>query len=237
MVINSNTPGSQSLGGRYAQGLRTLARELPELARADRYLELGNRLAEHRALVVLVALGMYLAALAAAVLLADATMFFFLSLLVATLAWAYGARCGLLCIVASVPVHGLLMVYIYHDWIYFWWTLSLGGRGIQVIVALVFGWVRTVQRQIERQQYELAERNGELQRILAQVKELRGLLPICASCKSIRDDQGYWTKLEAYLAQNANVQLSHGMCPSCASTFYPDLYPLAHHHDAGDLSA
>ena len=103
--------------------------------------------------------------------------------------------------------------------------------------ALVFGWVRTVQLQLEQQQNELSERNGELQRILAQVKELRGLLPICSSCKSIRDDQGYWTKLEAYLAQNANVQLSHGMCPSCASKFYPDLYPLAHPPESGDLSA
>lgn len=235
MLTDPNT--AEAADRDYGRRVRALARDVHVLARADRYLELGNRLAEHRGLVVLAALAVYLAALGVAVLLADATLIFFLTLVVATVSWAYGTRYGLLCIVLSIPVHGLLVVYIYHDWIYFWWTLSLGGRSIQVIVALVFGWVRTVQLQLERQQSELFERNGELQRILAQVKELRGLLPICSSCKSIRDDQGYWTKLEAYLAQNANVQLSHGMCPSCASKFYPDLYPLAHPPEGGDLSA
>lgn len=215
----------------------TLARDLRALASADRYIELGSRLTEHRHLVVLGALAIYLAALVAGVLVGDATLIFFLVVPVAALAWAYGTRYGLLAILLSVPIHGLLVVSIYHDWIYFWWTLSIGGRGIQVLVALVCGVLRNVQRKLEHQQSELTTRNSELQQILDQVKELRGLLPICSSCKSVRDDQGYWTKLEAYLAENSNLQLSHGLCPNCASKFYPELYPLVHLPDHGDLNA
>jgi hypothetical protein len=50
---------------------------------------------------------------------------------------------------------------------------------------------------------------------LANVKTLHGLLPICASCKKIRDDHGYWTQLESYLRQHTDAQFTHGICPDC----------------------
>ncbi len=56
---------------------------------------------------------------------------------------------------------------------------------------------------------------AELQESLANVKQLRGLLPICAHCKKIRDDQGYWEQLESYLNRHAEVQFSHGICQDC----------------------
>jgi len=56
---------------------------------------------------------------------------------------------------------------------------------------------------------------AELQRALAEVRTLGGLLPICAWCKRVRDDRGYWSQLEAYLSQHAPVEFSHGMCPDC----------------------
>ena len=56
----------------------------------------------------------------------------------------------------------------------------------------------------------------ELQDALGQVSELSGLLPICASCKSIRDDKGYWTRLEAYISAHSKAEFSHGICPECA---------------------
>lgn len=55
----------------------------------------------------------------------------------------------------------------------------------------------------------------ELQEALANIKTLRGLLPICAWCKKIRDDQGYWKQIEVYLSTHTEVQLTHGMCPEC----------------------
>ncbi|RMH11733.1 MAG: PAS domain S-box protein [Gammaproteobacteria bacterium] len=63
----------------------------------------------------------------------------------------------------------------------------------------------------------------ELRQALEEVRELRGLIPICASCKSIRDDQGYWQRLEAYFQEHSDVQFSHSICPECAQKLYPDL--------------
>ena len=58
----------------------------------------------------------------------------------------------------------------------------------------------------------------------AEVKKLQQLLPICSHCKKIRDDQGYWTQLEAYLQQHAELKFTHGLCPKCIEQFYPDLH-------------
>jgi PAS domain S-box-containing protein len=63
----------------------------------------------------------------------------------------------------------------------------------------------------------------ELSEALASVKTLRGLLPICASCKKIRDDGGYWNKLESYLAEHTQVQFTHGICPDCGARFKAEL--------------
>ena len=64
---------------------------------------------------------------------------------------------------------------------------------------------------------------GELQEALANVKTLRGLIPICSSCKKVRDDQGYWTQLETYLKQHSDAEFSHGLCLECMRKLYPDL--------------
>jgi hypothetical protein len=64
---------------------------------------------------------------------------------------------------------------------------------------------------------------SELQFALSEVKTLSGLLPICSICKNIRDDKGYWNKLEAYMHQHANVRFSHGICPDCAKKHYPEI--------------
>jgi len=62
----------------------------------------------------------------------------------------------------------------------------------------------------------------ELQDTLAHVKTLSGLLPICASCKRIRDDEGYWHQVEVYIRDHADVEFSHGICPNCLKKLYPD---------------
>jgi AmiR/NasT family two-component response regulator len=64
--------------------------------------------------------------------------------------------------------------------------------------------------------------NAELEAALAQVKTLRGLLPICAACKKIRDDKGYWHQVEVYIRDHSEAEFSHGICPDCARRLYPD---------------
>jgi len=64
----------------------------------------------------------------------------------------------------------------------------------------------------------------ELQEALAKVKKLSGFLPICASCKKIRNDQGYWMQIEAYIRDHSEAEFSHGICPECMKKLYPDYY-------------
>jgi hypothetical protein len=56
---------------------------------------------------------------------------------------------------------------------------------------------------------------------LTHVKTLTGLLPICTSCKRIRDDQGYWNQLEIYIREHSEAEFTHGLCPECVKKFYP----------------
>jgi hypothetical protein len=61
----------------------------------------------------------------------------------------------------------------------------------------------------------------DLQVALEECKVLRGILPICATCKKIRDDQGAWNQVEAYIRQHTDAEFTHGICPDCARNFYP----------------
>ncbi|MEN8189577.1 MAG: sensor with HAMP domain protein, partial [Thermodesulfobacteriota bacterium] len=76
-------------------------------------------------------------------------------------------------------------------------------------------------------QKELAYRKKiqrDLESALEQVKQLRGLLPICASCKNIRDDNGYWSQIEGYIEKHSDVTFTHGLCPDCGKKLYPELF-------------
>ena len=76
-------------------------------------------------------------------------------------------------------------------------------------------------KRIEREREELVVR---LQDELAKVKTLQGLLPICASCKKIRNDEGYWERIEEYIKQRSAVDFTHGICPECAKKLYPEFF-------------
>jgi len=67
----------------------------------------------------------------------------------------------------------------------------------------------------------------DLQEALNRIKTLKGLLPICAACKKIRDDQGYWSHIESYIRQHSEAEFTHGICPSCAQKLYPKDYAKA----------
>jgi DNA repair exonuclease SbcCD ATPase subunit len=63
----------------------------------------------------------------------------------------------------------------------------------------------------------------DLQKTLKEIKALRGLLPICSSCKKVRDDKGYWNQIESYIQERSDAEFSHSICPECAKKIYPDL--------------
>ncbi|MGA6927636.1 MAG: response regulator [Desulfosarcina sp.] len=78
--------------------------------------------------------------------------------------------------------------------------------------------IRIIRYAIERQRL-----TTQLKTALEHVKQLQGLLPICSVCKKIRDDKGYWNRIETYISKHSEIQFSHGLCPGCAQKLYPDL--------------
>ncbi|MEW6672565.1 MAG: PAS domain S-box protein [Thermodesulfobacteriota bacterium] len=77
----------------------------------------------------------------------------------------------------------------------------------------------TVRKQAEEL---LLKERDKLKGVLAEIKTLSGLLPICSFCKKIRDDNGCWNQVESYIHKNSGAEFSHGVCPECAKKYYPD---------------
>ncbi len=75
---------------------------------------------------------------------------------------------------------------------------------------------------------DLQTKNFELEEALSQVKQLSGMLPICASCKKIRNDTGYWEQIENYIITHSEAEFSHGLCPDCGHKLYPGIFPVGH---------
>jgi hypothetical protein len=94
-------------------------------------------------------------------------------------------------------------------------VVSEGGRECRAAVLDV-----TDRHRAEAERERLIQ---ELQAALARVKLLSGLLPICANCKKVRDDQGYWKQVESYIESHSEATFSHGICPECLHQLYPGL--------------
>ncbi|KKM87647.1 hypothetical protein LCGC14_1266730 [marine sediment metagenome] len=77
------------------------------------------------------------------------------------------------------------------------------------------------RKQIEVEREKLIKK---LKDALDKVKTLSGFIPICANCKNIRDDKGYWTQIEEYIRDHSEAEFSHGICPECAKKLYPEYY-------------
>ncbi len=111
-----------------------------------------------------------------------------------------------------------------------WWALSLEVLLCLLALSLlvrvrIAGLARSkaeLEALVARRTEELRARNEELSTALVNVKQLSGLLPICASCKKIRDDKGYWNQLEQYISAHSEVGFSHGICPDCVETVFPE---------------
>ena len=92
-------------------------------------------------------------------------------------------------------------------------------------LALVYNRYRmrvAANRRVAEKSEELARQRDELQQALKEIHTLGGLLPICSSCKSIRDDDGYWHQLEVYISHHSPAQFSHSLCPGCVEAYYEE---------------
>jgi hypothetical protein len=101
---------------------------------------------------------------------------------------------------------------------YFYQTRAFSALCVAAVVLAVAGGHRWRVKQFAARQRELESRVTEA---LTQVRVLRGLLPICAWCKKIRDDQGYWSQMETYVRAHSQAEFSHSICPECLKALYP----------------
>ncbi len=81
-----------------------------------------------------------------------------------------------------------------------------------------------VGRRMVDLQEALSGKIGELRHAIEQIKTLRGIVPICAGCKKVRDDTGYWQQVEAYVSLHTEAEFSHGFCPDCIKRLYPEMW-------------
>lgn len=81
-----------------------------------------------------------------------------------------------------------------------------------------------VEDELRATEKELRISNAQLEQAIREKNTLSGLLPICAHCKKIRDDKGYWNNLETYIETHSEADFSHSICPECAQKYYPDLH-------------
>jgi two-component system, cell cycle sensor histidine kinase and response regulator CckA len=88
----------------------------------------------------------------------------------------------------------------------------------------------------KRQEQERLRLIQELTEALKRVKTLNGLLPICSSCKKIRNDGGYWEQVENYIRSRSNAEFTHGICPDCVRLLYPEYQSILHSPAAGERS-
>jgi len=98
------------------------------------------------------------------------------------------------------------------------YSSMIDARGKELLHSIVHD--VTERKRLEEEREKLI---GSLQKALSEIKQLSGLLPICSSCKKIRNDEGYWEQLEIYIKNHSDADFSHGICPECVARLYPDL--------------
>jgi len=143
--------------------------------------------------------------------------------------FSFGLRVGLSSMGALTAVCALIFFYpgdalLTHDYgIGFRIRYLIALSGITLFSAVAEYSRRTVHERLQR-------RNRQLEKALREVRELSGLIPICSSCKKIRDDEGFWNEVEVYMSRHSEMDFSHSLCPDCMARLYPG-------HVAGDEDA
>lgn len=130
-------------------------------------------------------------------------------------------------LIISIVAFPFLYIYLY--WQNQKTGIAIENRPVLAIlkqVAEIERELTSARDEIERRKKAEAERDQvieELRQALSEVKTLQGFLPICSICKKVRDDQGYWNQIESYIRDRSDAEFSHGICPDCIKTHYPDV--------------
>lgn len=98
-----------------------------------------------------------------------------------------------------------------------------------------FWTIKSVESERKKTEEEREKLVNELKDALAEVKQLSGMLPICAGCKKIRDDKGYWNQIEVYIRDHSEAEFTHGLCPDCEKKAYEELDRLKKERDKNQL--
>ncbi len=117
------------------------------------------------------------------------------------------------------PDQVLLNAGVYHALSFLNAMINEIGLGL---IFLMMNAQRT-EENLKKSRIELQGSVEGLEKALTEIKTLRGIIPICSHCKKIRDDEGYWNRIESYLHKHSEAELSHSICPDCAKEHYPDL--------------
>ncbi len=136
---------------------------------------------------------------------------------VAPAPWNHPAAWGIYLLAAAAAVWGILRLRTR--------VLREQTLALEVAVAQRTRIIEEQSQALEISNSELQGRNRELSSALSEVKTLQGLIPICAYCKKIRDDQGFWEQMEHYISHHSGAQFSHGICPDCRDQFFPPISP------------
>lgn len=143
--------------------------------------------------------------------------------------WALGLRMGIIGGILAFPLNTLLLNLTGDGG---WDVVIQGGGGpgslAIVLIGATVGRMHDLSQQAKNELEERLRAEGEsarlvaeLQDALAKIKNLDGLLPICASCKKIRDDEGHWSHIETYIQDRSEAEFTHSICPDCTRTLYP----------------
>ena len=114
----------------------------------------------------------------------------------------------------------IVFAFFYKPQVDYMWKVIFN-RGISLFAVWITAILGIARNRAARKRSEILL---EREKALDEIKILRGLLPICASCKKIRDDNGYWTQIEGYIKEHSEANFTHSVCPDCARKLYPDYF-------------
>jgi len=148
----------------------------------------------------------------------ELNFFVFYYIPISYLAWYVGEKWAISFSIISAVIWtfvDFISGHVYSYWIYYLWN-----GGIRLISFLLLAVVLSRIRIALNEEKELS---AKLNKSLDEVKLLKGFLPICSSCKNIRNDSGYWEQIEQYIHNHSEAEFTHTLCPDCARKLYPDM--------------
>lgn len=126
--------------------------------------------------------------------------------------------------IGKLPFSADLLVTNYFHWIVYIVCIAFFFTITCLTIHDYRGAMKKLMAEVTRQRDELAKTNEELREAANNLKTLSGLLPICAYCKKIRNDEGYWNQIEHYIKEHSDATFSHGICPECTKSHYPEIF-------------